>query len=40
VEAIIPMNAQSGGDVGVRARAHLYLPTIFPDFYGRPIFGK
>jgi hypothetical protein len=40
VEAIIPMNAQSGRDVGVRAQAHLYLPAIFPDFYGKPIFGK
>src|SRR5437879_788882 len=35
VEAIIPMNAQSGRDVGVRAQAHLYLPAIFPDFYGK-----
>ena len=40
VEAIIPINAQSGRDVGVRAQAHLYLPAIFPDFYGKPIFGK
>jgi len=40
VEAIIPMNAQSGRDVGVRAQAHLYLPAIFPDFYGKPLFGK
>ncbi len=24
----------------VRAQAHLYLPAIFPDFYGRPIFGN
>ena len=24
----------------VRAQAHLYLPAIFPDFCGRPIFGK
>jgi hypothetical protein len=22
------------------AQAHLYLPAIFPDFYGKPIFGK
>ena len=25
---------------GECAQAHLYLPAIFPDFYGRPIFGK
>jgi hypothetical protein len=34
------MNAQFGRDVGVRAQAHLYLPAIFPDFYGKPIFSK
>jgi hypothetical protein len=37
VEAIIPMNAQSGRDLGVRAQAHLYLPAIFPGL--KPIFG-
>lgn len=40
VEANIPMNAQFGRDVGVRAQAHLYLPAIFPDFYGKRIFSK
>src|SRR6202166_2324939 len=39
VEAIIPMDAHSGRDVGARAQAHLYLPAIFPDFYSKPIFG-
>jgi hypothetical protein len=38
VEAIIPMNAQSGRDLGVRAQAHLYFSEIFPDL--KPIFGK
>jgi hypothetical protein len=37
VEAIIPMNTQSGRDLGVRAQAHLYLPAIFPGL--KPIFG-
>src|ERR1700704_6000677 len=40
VEAIIPMDAHSGRDVGARAQAHLYLPAIFPDFYAKPIFGN
>jgi hypothetical protein len=40
VEAIIPMDAHSGRDVGARAQAHLYLPAIFPDFYAKPVFGK
>jgi len=38
VEAIIPMDAHSGRDLGVRAQAHLYLSEIFPDL--KPIFGK
>jgi hypothetical protein len=38
VEAIIPMDAHSGRDVGVRAQAHLYLPAIFPGL--KPIFGN
>src|SRR5258707_4269990 len=40
VEAIIPMEAHSGRDLGVRAQAHLYLPAIFPDFYAKPVFGN
>jgi hypothetical protein len=40
VEAIIPMDAHSGRDVGARAQAHLYLPAIFPDFYAKPVFGN
>src|ERR1700720_3920275 len=40
VEAIIPMDAHSGRDLGVRAQAHLYLPAIFPDFYAKPLFGN
>src|SRR3981081_1660122 len=38
-EAIIPMDAHSGRDLGFRAQAHLYLPAIFPDFYNKPVFG-
>src|ERR1700716_2314500 len=38
VEAIVPMDAHSGRDLGVRAQAHLYLSEIFPDL--KPIFGK
>jgi hypothetical protein len=37
VEAIIPINAASGRDLGARAPAHLYLPAIFPGL--KPIFG-
>jgi len=38
-EAIIPIDAHSGRDIGARIQAHLYLPAIFPDFYSKPIFG-
>src|SRR3979490_739582 len=37
-EAIIPIDAHSGRDLGVRAQAHLYLSAIFPDFYAKPVF--
>ena len=40
VEAIVPINARSGRDIGVRAQAHLYLSEIFPDTIGKPIFGN
>jgi hypothetical protein len=40
VEAMIPIDAHSGRDLGFRAQAHLYLPAIFPDWYGKPIFGN
>jgi hypothetical protein len=39
-EAIIPMDAHSGRDIGARLQAHLYLPAIFPDFYAKPVFGN
>jgi hypothetical protein len=38
VEAIIPINASSGRDLGVRAQAHLYFSEIFPGL--KPIFGN
>jgi hypothetical protein len=40
VEAIIPINSISGRDIGVRAQAHFYLSEIFPDTFGKPIFGN
>jgi hypothetical protein len=39
-EAIVPMDAHSGRDIGARVQAHLYLSAIFPDFYAKPVFGK
>lgn len=39
VEALIPINRQSGTNVGVIAQLHLYLDDIDPHGIGRPIFG-
>lgn len=38
VEAIVPINASSGRDIGVRAQLHLYLGNIFSNGIGKPIF--
>jgi hypothetical protein len=40
VEALIPINRQSGTNVGVIAQLHLYLDDIDPHGIGRPIFGN
>jgi hypothetical protein len=40
VEAMIPVNRQSGTGVGVIAQIHFFLDDIFPNSIGRPIFGN
>ena len=40
VEAIIPINRDSGGNVGVVAQLHLYLDDIFPNSIGRPLLAS
>lgn len=40
VEALIPINRQSGSNVGVIAQLHLYLDDIDPRGIGRPLFGN
>jgi hypothetical protein len=39
VEALIPINRQSGSGVGVLAQLHLYLDDMFPRSIGQPLFG-
>jgi hypothetical protein len=39
VEAVIPLNAQSGHTVGVIAQLHFYLDDLFPTVFGKPLFG-
>ena len=40
VEAMIPVNRESGSNVGVIAQLHLYLDDIAPTTIGRPIFSN
>jgi len=40
IEALIPINKQSGSNVGVIAQLHYYLDDIDPHGIGRPIFGN
>jgi hypothetical protein len=40
VEAIIPINAQSGSAIGGMAQLHLYLDDMFPDTFGKPLLGS
>jgi hypothetical protein len=39
VEAVIPINEQTGNSVGVIAQLHFFLDDLFPHSLGRPIFG-
>jgi hypothetical protein len=40
VEALIPINAASGRNVGMVAELHFFLDDMFPNaFIGKPIFG-
>jgi hypothetical protein len=39
VEAIIPINSESGDDVGVIAQWHLYLDDLMPHSLGKPIWS-
>lgn len=40
VEAIVPINRDSGGNVGVMGQLHFYLDDMFPNSLGRPIFSS
>jgi hypothetical protein len=40
VEAIVPINRNSGANVGVMGQLHFYLDDLFPNGIGRPIFAS
>jgi hypothetical protein len=39
LEAIIPVNRDSGRNVGAMAQLHVYLDDLFPSTLGKPLFG-
>jgi len=39
VEALIPVNRESGSGVGVIGQLHFFLDDLLPNTLGRPIFG-
>lgn len=40
IEAMIPVNRQSGSGIGVIGQLHFFLDDIFPNTLGRPIFAN
>ena len=39
VEAVIPINRQTGNNVGVLAQLHFYLDDLFPMLFRKPLLG-
>src|SRR5277367_446209 len=39
LEAVIPINRESGSGVGALGQLHLYLDDMFPTTVGQPLFG-
>jgi len=40
LEAVVPVNRQTGSRVGWIAQLHFFLDDLFPTTIGKPIFGK
>jgi hypothetical protein len=40
LEAVIPINHDTGSSVGVLAQLHFFLDDLFPRTFGRPLFGQ
>jgi len=40
VEAVVPLNRDSGDTVGIKAQLHFYMDDIFPDSLGAQIIGE
>jgi len=39
LEAVVPVNRESGTGVGVIGQLHLYLDDVFPSTIGQPLLG-
>lgn len=39
LEAIVPINRDSGRSIGAMAQLHIYLDDLFPTTIGKPLFG-
>ena len=39
LEAIVPINRDSGRSVGAMAQLHIYLDDLMPTTLGKPLFG-
>jgi hypothetical protein len=39
LEAVVPVNRESGTGVGVIGQLHLYLDDMFPTTIGQPLLG-
>lgn len=40
LEAIVPVNSRTGGNVGVLAQFHIFVDDTFPRTIGRPLFNN
>jgi hypothetical protein len=40
IEAVVPLNRNSGDTVGIKGQLHFYMDDIFPDSLGAPLFGR
>ncbi len=40
VEALVPVNSESGSHVGVMVQFQIYIDDLFPAVFGHPIFGE
>ena len=38
LEAVVPINARTGKNVGIRGQVHFFIDDIFPNTLGKPLF--